>query len=160
MTVAPQFSCTPRYLGRLFMAASIRRRTASPPPFHSGGRLHLSLRHPVRSPSIAIIDDDGAQCSSLVDLTRSIGHCAEPLASVESSLSSSIPFLVDCVVAGVHMPGMNGLDLIRKPRERGRSASVVPVTALPGKHLNDAATSVGAPCLVRKPFEPMTRLIG
>jgi FixJ family two-component response regulator len=102
---------------------------------------------------IAIIDDDEELCSSLVELMRSIGHRAEPFASAEKFLSSPNLPSFDCVVADVHMPGMSGIDLVRSLREEDRATPVILITALPHNHLDDEALSVGALCLIRKPFE-------
>jgi FixJ family two-component response regulator len=107
----------------------------------------------VRSPLIAIIDDDETLCSSLVDLMRSIGYRAEPFASAETflALSNLVPFA--CVIADIHLPGMSGLELARKLHERGGMSPVILITALSDKRLDDEAMSVGARCLLRKPFE-------
>ncbi|WP_454619734.1 response regulator transcription factor [Bradyrhizobium cenepequi] len=105
------------------------------------------------SPLVAIIDDDVALCSSLVDLMRSIGYRAEPFASAETFLTSSTLSSSDCIVADVHMPGMGGLDLTRTLHEQGIMTPVILITALPDKHLDDEAISVGAQCLFRKPFD-------
>jgi FixJ family two-component response regulator len=105
------------------------------------------------SPLVAIIDDDEALCSSLVDLLRSIGYRAEPFTSAELFLASPILFSLNCIVADVHMPGMGGLDLAREVRERGIMTPVILITALPDKHLDNEASSVGAEALLRKPFE-------
>jgi len=107
----------------------------------------------VTSPLVAIIDDDDALCSSLVDLMRSIGYRAEPYHSAETFLTSANLLGSHCIVADVHMPGMNGIDLVRKLRERGIMTPVVLITALSGKHLDDEAHSVGAHCFLRKPFK-------
>jgi FixJ family two-component response regulator len=107
---------------------------------------------------IAIIDDDEELCSSLVELMRLIGHRAEPFASVEKFLSSPSLPIFDCVVADVHMPGMSGIDLVRRLREEDRATPVILITALPHNHLDDEALSVGALCLMRKPFEAVTLL--
>jgi FixJ family two-component response regulator len=107
----------------------------------------------VTNPSVAIVDDDEALCSSLVDLMRSIGYRAEPFASAETLLTSSSLLLFDCVIADVHMPGMGGLDLVRDLRERGAMTPVILITALPDRHLDDEAISAGAQRLLRKPFE-------
>jgi FixJ family two-component response regulator len=48
---------------------------------------------------------------------------------------------------------MSGLDLVRRLHERGIVTPVILITALPDKHLDDEAISVGARCLLRKPFE-------
>jgi FixJ family two-component response regulator len=107
----------------------------------------------VNSLLVAIIDDDEALCSSLVDLMRSIGHRAEPFASAEKFLASSNMFVFDCVIADVDMPGMSGLNLVRKFREQGAVVPVVLITALADQQLDAEAISVGAQCLLRKPFE-------
>jgi FixJ family two-component response regulator len=121
--------------------------------FCSNDRSHLARLHPVTSPLVAIVDDDEALCSSLVDLMRSIGYGAEPFASAETLLMWSNLFLFDCVIADVHMPGMSGLNLVRKLQDQSCMVPVILITALPDKQLDDEAISVGAPCLLRKPFE-------
>jgi FixJ family two-component response regulator len=118
---------------------------------HSHHRLHLPRPNRVSSPLIAIIDDDEVLRSSLVDLLRSSGYRAEEFASAEKFLASNL-LHYDCVIADVQMPGMNGLDLVRKLRGRGDPITVILMTALPDLHLDDEALSAGALCLVRKPF--------
>jgi FixJ family two-component response regulator len=107
----------------------------------------------VTSPFVAIIDDGETLCSSLVDLMRSVGYRAEPFASAEALLTSSNFFSWDCVIADVHMPGMGGLNLVRRLHEQGVVTPVILITALPDTHLDDEAISAGAQCLLRKPFE-------
>jgi FixJ family two-component response regulator len=110
----------------------------------------------VREVHVAIVDDDEALCRSLVDLMRSVGHRAKPFATAEALLMSSELLLFGCIVADVHMPGMGGLNLVRKLREQGVMTPVIIITALPDRHLDDEAISVGAQCLLRKPFEAAT----
>ncbi|MEH2594970.1 FixJ family two-component response regulator [Bradyrhizobium sp. AZCC 1577] len=102
---------------------------------------------------VAIIDDDEALCSSIVDLMRSIGYRAEPFASAEAFLSSPTPSSSDCIIADINMLGMDGLTLTRKLREQSILTPVILITALSEKHLDDEAISVGAQCLFRKPFD-------
>jgi FixJ family two-component response regulator len=102
---------------------------------------------------IAVVEDDEALCSSLVDLMCSIGYHAAPFNSAEALLGSSDLLGMGCIIADIHMPGMSGLQLIRVLRERGIGTPVILITALPHKHLDDEARSVGAFCLLRKPFE-------
>src|SRR5215510_10597366 len=114
---------------------------------------HLARLPSVTSPLVAIVDDDDALCSSLVDLMRSIGYRAEPYYSAETFLTSVNLLNVHCIVADVLMPGMSGFDLVRKLHEQGIMTPVILITALAGKPLDDEAISVGAFCLLRKPFE-------
>jgi FixJ family two-component response regulator len=107
----------------------------------------------VRSPFIAIIDDDEALCSSLVDLMRSMDYRSESFTSAAALLTSSNLALFDVMIADVHMPGMSGLDLVRKLREMDVMTPVILITALPDRQLDNEAISVGAQSLLRKPFE-------
>jgi FixJ family two-component response regulator len=107
----------------------------------------------VTVPFIAVVDDDEALCSSLVDLMRSIGYRAQPFASAEAFLMSPNRFGLHCIIADVHMPGMGGLNLLHELREQGIVTPVVLITALTDKHLDEEAASRGALCLLRKPFE-------
>lgn len=102
---------------------------------------------------VAIIDDYEGLRSSLVDLMRSVGYCAEPFASAEAFLAAFDLFSFDVVIADVHMAGMSGLGLVRKLREQGGVTPVILMTALADKSLNDEAISVGAVCLLRKPLK-------
>lgn len=112
----------------------------------------------MKSPFIAIIDDDKALCSSLVDLMRSVGYRAEPFFEAETLLRHPNLSLFDCVITDVRMPGMNGLDLVRKCQELGGIAPVILITALADRQLDDEAIAVGAQCLLRKPLETQTLL--
>ena len=107
----------------------------------------------VKKPLLAIIDDDEALCSSLVDLMRSVGHLAEPFTSAEMFLGSHHLFKFDCIVADVHMPRMSGLELLRNLHKQGIMTPVILITALPDTQLDGDAISAGALCLLRKPFE-------
>jgi len=84
---------------------------------------------------------------------RSVGHRAQPFASAEAYLASPHRLLFDCVVADVAMPGIDGLGLVRKLREQDSTIPVILITALPDRRLEGRADSVGAQCLLRKPFE-------
>ncbi len=114
---------------------------------------YIPWLHLVSNAFIAIIDDDDELCYALVDLVRSVGHRAEPFASAETYLASCNAPLFDCIVADVALPGMSGLDLVRKLREQGEKIAVILITALPGARLLEEASSVGAQRLLRKPFE-------
>lgn len=102
---------------------------------------------------VAIVDDDEALCSSLVDLMRSVGYRAEPFASAEALLMSAELSGFGCIIADVHMSGMNGLRLIQELRELEITTPVILITALPDTHLDEKAVSIGAQGLLRKPFE-------
>jgi FixJ family two-component response regulator len=107
----------------------------------------------VAVPFVGVVDDDEALCLSLVDLMRSTGYRAEPFGSADTLLVSSSLSSVDCIIADVHMPGTGGIGLVRELRRRAMATPVILITALLHAHLDDEAASVGAFCLLRKPFE-------
>jgi CheY-like chemotaxis protein len=118
-----------------------------------GDFVHFAGLTPVTIPFLAIVDDDEALCSSLVDLMCSIGYRAEAFASAETFLMSPNRFGLDCIIADVHMPGMGGLNLLRELHKQRIMTPVILITALPDEHLDEEAASRGALCLLRKPFE-------
>jgi FixJ family two-component response regulator len=107
----------------------------------------------VAFPFIGVVDDDEALCLSLVDLMHSVGYRSEPYGSADSLLASKDLGNFDCIIADVNMPGMSGIDLVRDLHEQGIMTPVILITALPHKDLGNEAASIGAFCLLRKPFE-------
>jgi FixJ family two-component response regulator len=112
----------------------------------------------VKSLLVAIVDDDEALRSSVVDLMRAVGHRAEPFTSGEALLASSSLQLFDCIIADIHMPGMSGPDLVRTLRQWGATTPAILITAQPDRHLDDESISAGAHSLLRKPFQTQTLL--
>jgi FixJ family two-component response regulator len=143
------------------MALDCVSRFSRKPIFFSFGAGDVAQRagsSQVTIPLVAVIDDDEALRSSLVDLMRSSGYRCEPFMSAEAFLASSNRSDWDCIIADIHMPGMGGLNLIRGLRRWGSVTPVILITALPDKNLDEEAVSIGALCLLRKPFE-MTCLL-
>ena len=107
----------------------------------------------MKVPFVGVVDDDEALCLSLVDLMRSIGFRSEPFDSAEALLSYADRVSFDCIIADVHMPGMGGLNLVRELQLQKVGTPVILITGLPHKQLDQEARSIGAYCLLRKPFE-------
>jgi FixJ family two-component response regulator len=107
----------------------------------------------VTVPFVAVVDDDELLGSSLVDLMRSMGYRAEAFGSAQMFLHSAKLLSSDCVIADVNMPGMGGFDLVRTLHERSVMTPVILITALADRYLDEEAISIGALCLLRKPFE-------
>jgi FixJ family two-component response regulator len=112
----------------------------------------------VTAPLVAIVDDDTALCSSLSDLMHAFGYRTEAFVSAETLLLSGNLPTFDCIVADVNMSGMSGFKLVQKLLQEGITTPVILITALPGKHLEEDAVSMGAFCLLRKPFETSSLL--
>src|SRR4051812_38907561 len=108
-----------------------------------------------RRRTVHVIDDDDAVRRAIAMLLRSAGMDAETYPSGAAFLHA-IPALSEteaaCVLTDVRMPGLDGLELLRRLRALAVPAPVVVMTA----H-GDIATAVlaikaGAADFVEKPF--------
>jgi CheY-like chemotaxis protein len=125
---------------------------------HFGDGRNIARRRPVKSLRVAVVDDDEALCWALADLLRSIGYRVELFESAEMFLNSTDLLPFDCIIADVHMPGMGGLNLVRRLQEQGTTTPVILITGLPNRNVDDEAVSAGAQCVLRKPFKSRTLL--
>lgn len=107
--------------------------------------------------SVSIIEDDKSLRHALVGLLRSMGHEAHGYATAEEFLAANEGD-IDCVITDIHLPGMNGIEMMRRLRERGDTVPVIVVTARDEKRWDAEARAGGALCLLRKPFETQNLL--
>ena len=106
-----------------------------------------------RDLEIAVIDDDQSFRVALVESLSSLGYGADGYASAEDYIGSTGGKSFDCVVTDIHMPGMSGLDLMKRLAAGGSTTPVVLITARSDTNLEAKAAAAGAACLLRKPFE-------
>jgi len=102
---------------------------------------------------IAVIDDDESFRVALVESLSSLGYGSRGYASAEDYVGVIGSNSVNCVVSDIHMPGMSGLDLMKRLATGGSTTPVVLITARSDKNLEAKAAAAGAACLLRKPFE-------
>jgi FixJ family two-component response regulator len=102
---------------------------------------------------IAVIDDDESFRIALVEALSSLGYGADGYASAEDYIGSVGGKSFGCVVTDIHMPGMSGLELLRRLAAQGSTTPVVLITARSDTNLTAKAAATGAACLLRKPFE-------
>jgi FixJ family two-component response regulator len=102
---------------------------------------------------IAVIDDDQSFRVALVESLSSLGYRADGYASAEDYIDLIGAKSFDCVVTDIHMPGMSGLDLVKRLAAEGSTTPVVLITARSDTNLEAKAAAAGAACLLRKPFE-------
>lgn len=104
------------------------------------------------TPIIAIADDDESVRSALDSLLRSTGYRALVYSDAESFLADDRHLQVDCLIADVHMPGCNGLELLEALRTEGLDYPVIIITAFSDAQLRLRAARLGAAALLCKPF--------
>ena len=106
-----------------------------------------------RDLEIAVIDDDQSFRVALVESLSSLGYGADGYASGEDYIGLIGRKSFDCVITDIHMPGMSGLDLMKRLAAGGSTIPVVLITARSDTNLEAKAAAAGAACLLRKPFE-------
>jgi FixJ family two-component response regulator len=106
-----------------------------------------------RNLEIAIIDDDESFRVALMESLSSLGYEVRGYTSAEEFIRSVAVKSSDCVVTDIHMPGMSGIELIKLLSSQGTTVPVILITARSDPHIETRATTAGAVCLLRKPFE-------
>jgi FixJ family two-component response regulator len=106
------------------------------------------------APFVAIVDDDARVLASLGGLVESAGCCVSLHTSAESCLETFAARAPDCLISDVGLPGLNGIDLVRRLRNQWPELRAFLVTARDVPPLREAAIECGAFRLLAKPFAP------
>lgn len=101
----------------------------------------------------ALIDDDPAVLDSLALYLKRQGVAVDCFAAADAFLDQREPSAFDCVVADVRMPGLSGLDLVRRLAGEGRSTPVILITGHGDVDMAVAAIKLGAFDFIEKPFD-------
>jgi DNA-binding response OmpR family regulator len=103
---------------------------------------------------ILIVDDDTSMRLLLAGYFRRLGYEVEEKESAEDALQPALAGSYDCFIFDVQMPGMNGIELLRKLRERHVPTPTLFLTAQDTLDDKVAGFEAGADDYLAKPFEP------
>jgi FixJ family two-component response regulator len=112
----------------------------------------------VAAPFIAVVDDEAPVRKALGRLLRLADWDAVAFESGEAFLDSLATQRPDCVVLDVNMPGLTGLEVVRRLRAAHLAVPVVLITASDDADMLRHALEAGAATLLRKPFSGDTLL--
>src|ERR1700741_5348123 len=101
---------------------------------------------------VAIVDDDKELRLSLGGLMRAYGIEAELFEAGDAFLELEQPAF-DCLIADVHMPGINGIAMIKRLRDRGNQVPVIVISALDPDRTRGQAMAAGAQAYFSKPVD-------
>ena len=105
---------------------------------------------------VYVIDDDESARSSLEFLLDVAGVRVRSFASGDEFLDSSPPLKLACIITDVRMPGMGGVDLTRRVKQKDPSVPVIVITGHADVPMAIEAMKAGASDLIEKPFEDET----
>jgi len=105
----------------------------------------------VQSPVVVVVDDDPAVCNSLKFSLELEGFTVRTYRSGTELLQDGDAVGCDCFVIDQRMPGMSGMDLIARLREREIATPAILIISQPSEALNRRAAKAAVP-IVEKPF--------
>jgi DNA-binding response OmpR family regulator len=103
---------------------------------------------------LLIVDDETSMRLLLAGYFRRLGYEVEEKESAEDALQPALTGGYDCFIFDVQMPGMSGIELLRKLRERHIHTPTLFLTAQDKLDDKVAGFEAGADDYLAKPFEP------
>jgi DNA-binding NtrC family response regulator len=101
---------------------------------------------------ILVIDDDSAVRDSTERILRAAGHTVRSAASGEEGLTLASGGAFDVILSDMRMPGISGLDVLRKLREHRVDSVFIIMTGFGTVDTAVEAMQLGAVDFVQKPF--------
>ena len=101
---------------------------------------------------ILVIDDSAVIRDLLSDCLSDCGHLVDVAANGEEGVRMALKNSYDVCVCDVHMPGMNGYDVLSAILSRKPATQLVFTDSLPDE-VSEKVREAGARCVLRKPFE-------
>jgi FixJ family two-component response regulator len=107
------------------------------------------MQYPAPSPRqrVFIVDDDAAVRAALIFALELEGFEVEGLGSGEALVLCDLPDAGTCLVVDERLPGMTGLEALRRLRRRDVKLPALLITSHPDLRLRAAARLAGVPIL-------------
>ena len=110
-------------------------------------RQHAMIRR------MLIVDDERDICDCLEQFFRTRGFSVASAFSGEEALSRLSEDAVDVILLDILLPGLSGIEVLKRVKQIHPSARVIIVTALDQTELRDQAHRYGAAAYITKPFD-------
>ena len=102
---------------------------------------------------ILIVEDDVDLAENLVEILEDAGYVAEHVTTAEQALERVQGGGIAGVITDFRLPGLGGVDLIHKLRERGIPLPVIVMSAFMDRRVATQAEEVGALDVLAKPLD-------
>jgi FixJ family two-component response regulator len=109
-------------------------------------------------PVVAIVDDDDFVRRALRRLIRALSFRPSEFASGEAFLESLAQNVPSCVLLDLHMPGLNGLQVLEQMRARKLNVPAIIITGNSQAEIRGQCIEAGAAAYLQKPLDPETVL--
>jgi CheY-like chemotaxis protein len=121
------------------------------PPSRPGGAIQRKDNHIVKA-RILVVDDERDMCAYLCDVLQRAGYQVGFAYNGLDALNQIDTGRFDLVLADVKMPGLNGLEMLRRIKERDEQIVVIMMTAYSMLGYAIEAVRYGAFDYLTKPF--------
>jgi two-component system response regulator HydG len=101
---------------------------------------------------ILVIDDDDGVRRSIEQMLRHAGYAVESADSGERGLEVALAGAFDVILSDIRMPGISGIDVLRRLRDRRVDAALIIMTGFGTIDTAVEAMKLGAVDFVQKPF--------
>lgn len=101
---------------------------------------------------ILVVDDDNDACELIATVLGQAGYAVAKCTDPFEALSITAAHHPDLILTDLQMPGMNGLELIRRIRGVDANVPVVLTTGTETRDLCTAASAYGAVACLEKPI--------
>ena len=102
---------------------------------------------------VVIVDDDESVRTALQSVMKQGGLPVLAFASAEEFLNSGEQYHTACVIAGIRLPGISGLQLQSKLNTQHHRIPIIFVTTLGDEKMRMQALRAGAVEFLTKPFD-------
>jgi DNA-binding response OmpR family regulator len=107
-----------------------------------------------RVAQVLVVDDDATVASVVVSYLERAGHSTRQLGNGRAAVEAVAEHPPDLIVLDIMLPGMDGMQVCRRVRERWPDLPIVMLTALAEPDDRIAGLELGADDYVTKPFSP------
>ena len=108
---------------------------------------------PTTGPVVAVLDDEPEMRKALRRLLTCRGFRVKEYACGEDLLAALEAQPLDCLLLDLHMPGINGFDVLETFRSRHIPAPIIVITAHDEPGMAERVRALGAAAYLKKPVD-------